>query len=572
MQFWTRHNDYKLRMPSRTMHPGDEAYPGKSWHATEDIPLPGVPPAVTAFGPGDVAGQVEEMRAWFKAWQDQDYSVRDYRPYFRPVLSVLEGTWTEDKADIDDPFVSDRHTIDAETWRELHDKTRFLFNSGRKNNLENLPFLPSALREMRDNDTTPVVGNWEYRIICHPLDGDLALDRLRVVEDMHIQLNSNTPKSWATLAKESRNVRFQLNPRRPGNPHGEQGVAWSPDTKSSFEVMDELMGQVPGKDNYRANISDDLILEDNSGKGEEVLDYFGKPLNTGYYNRYYSLSSLDAMGRSKRRRGFNDDAMWAAMTTQSKVQGLTLEGTEQKWSYAVPLEIIWTTPLTSWNPLELVDRGSDTKSAEYKKIRAGGRNGDVSNPDKAYDGVSAHKYFYTIPESLFTGEHQADVDPADTASKTKGVLDAVNRSHVHRVKGGGHWIILPDIAGVGPVRLRYPVMPVHEEGSTSFKETKALARILQARGGNDALLSGIADEQLGVEFELTFVGGHTHTMFMDGADVADLKSGKVGTVTLASSMDNAHDHDVIIKYDSAQTFPFAIVSMTNAEGHSLVRR
>ena len=68
------------------------------------------------------------------------------------------------------------------------------------------------------------------------------------------------------------------------------------------------------------------------------------------------------------------------------------------------------------------------------------------------------------------------------------------------------------------------------------------------------------------------VGGHTHTMFMDGADVADLKSGKVGTVTLASSMDNAHDHDVIIKYDSAQTFPFAIVSMTNAEGHSLVRR
>jgi hypothetical protein len=49
------------------MHPGDEAYPGKSWHATEDIPLPGVPPAVTAFGPGDVAGQVEEMRAWFKA-------------------------------------------------------------------------------------------------------------------------------------------------------------------------------------------------------------------------------------------------------------------------------------------------------------------------------------------------------------------------------------------------------------------------------------------------------------------------------------------------------------------------
>lgn len=40
VEFRTRHNDYRLKMPSTT---------STDWHATEDIPFPDVPPEVGIF-------------------------------------------------------------------------------------------------------------------------------------------------------------------------------------------------------------------------------------------------------------------------------------------------------------------------------------------------------------------------------------------------------------------------------------------------------------------------------------------------------------------------------------------
>ena len=62
----------QLYMPSETS--GD-------YHRTDPIALPDVPPAV--LNAGDVVAQIREMRAWFRAWQEQDFSVRDYRDYFK---------------------------------------------------------------------------------------------------------------------------------------------------------------------------------------------------------------------------------------------------------------------------------------------------------------------------------------------------------------------------------------------------------------------------------------------------------------------------------------------------------
>ena len=63
------------------------------------------------------------MREWFKAWRDSDHSIRDYRKYFKPVLCYLEGAWTTKQGDsIDEPFESDRHSIDADTWFDLQEK------------------------------------------------------------------------------------------------------------------------------------------------------------------------------------------------------------------------------------------------------------------------------------------------------------------------------------------------------------------------------------------------------------------------------------------------------------------
>eukprot|EP00493_Phyllostaurus_siculus_P009640 UN09764 len=59
-------------------------------------------------------------------------------------------------------------------------------------------------------------------------------------------------------------------------------------------------------------------------------------------------------------RGYNDLSLWAAMTTHEKVAGYKICQTEyptageepgcweQKWTYAIPLEIVYLTPLYNW--------------------------------------------------------------------------------------------------------------------------------------------------------------------------------------------------------------------------------
>ncbi|KAJ7378065.1 hypothetical protein OS493_024727 [Desmophyllum pertusum] len=102
VEFRTRHNDYSLVMPSTT---------SKDYHATEEIPFPPVPPEVT--NKATVDEQIVEMREWFKAWKSQNDTVRNYKKYFKPVLCYLEGAWGTASKDIDEPFESDRHFIDA---------------------------------------------------------------------------------------------------------------------------------------------------------------------------------------------------------------------------------------------------------------------------------------------------------------------------------------------------------------------------------------------------------------------------------------------------------------------------
>ena len=63
------------------------------------------------------------MREWFKAWKASNTTHRDYRKYFRPVLCYLEGAWTND-LDLDEPFDSDRHQLEAESWFELQEQIR----------------------------------------------------------------------------------------------------------------------------------------------------------------------------------------------------------------------------------------------------------------------------------------------------------------------------------------------------------------------------------------------------------------------------------------------------------------
>lgn len=80
VQFRTRHNDYRLFMPSRNE---------TTYHKTEEIPFPDVPPSVQ--NQVDLNAATAEMREYFRAWRDQNTTHRNYEPYFKSVLCYLEG-------------------------------------------------------------------------------------------------------------------------------------------------------------------------------------------------------------------------------------------------------------------------------------------------------------------------------------------------------------------------------------------------------------------------------------------------------------------------------------------------
>ena len=69
--------------------------------------------------------------------------------------------------------------------------------------------------------------------------------------------------------------------------------------------------------------------------------------------------------RNSRRRGYHDANLFMAMTSHKKVSSLDYEycpkswtrvGCKiigQRWTYAIPLEVIYMTPLQTWNPYKL---------------------------------------------------------------------------------------------------------------------------------------------------------------------------------------------------------------------------
>jgi hypothetical protein len=649
--FTSRHNDYALNQPSKT---------SQKYNAVQKIDDVPVPPAVLAKA--TVQEQVDEMRLWFKAWQEQDTSVRDYRPYFKPVLSYLEGTWIKDHGELKEPFASDRHFTDAKTWDSLHEKTRFLMASGSKNNAENLPTLPSKITGMGGpNNDIPETANFEYRIAAHPIEGDVPLGALKLAGDMQAQLRTYPAAKTNVQVSHGRDARFELNSKNSTKFF---------EGRTAFEFMDSIMAQIPGKDSYAGKISDYVM-------GELTVPFAGgtEALNTAYYSRYYSVLGKDASGRTRRKRGFNDGNLWAAQTTQPKVAGLRLndgfgittcplkrkcvekfahemgecnkstrkcnthsnddrwksvakklmssrykdcpnwtaddstyhrdefllcrdaiiksysdrnglakivtptpkdptcgplypklsepkewakckrDKNEQKWSWAIPLEVIWRTPLITWNPYNL------KYSKECTVAHADDRDGDPTDPAKAYDG-NCRESFYQTPIEFFKGGTVGDA--ADTARGTAGVLD--QDGVLRKVAPSGIRVNM-NIKDVGThVRQRYPIFPLHAEGSAIWKELKSLEAVELT--GDTAMTSKVREEAMGITFELTFANGHTHVIHVDGhtlvTDLAKEGSEKVFTSSLA----NGHEHAVTIKRVADNKFQ--MVKMEPPEPHTLM--
>ena len=405
------------------------------------------------------------MRQWFKAFKDQNTSLRDYRPYFKPVLCYLEGAWTTSTDEIEESFESNRHFLDADSWHELQEKIRFNSYTGRKDPDENLAYLPTTIMDLI-NGSIPVLAQWNYRILCHPLNRDVPLNSLQAQEDLASRI---TARRTRFEYERSGAARFRVKGVDP------ERLLTNPYSEYSF--LDLLMSEIPGKDNYPANITEDVW----EGLAYPYEGENTSPLNVGYYHRAYRTEFKDAMGTNKRRRSYNDRNLFMAATTNSKVAPITVTTCDdthgcrnltERWTYAIPLEIIYMTPLSSWNPYNIEFKGLHSLPSG-KAVTAGGRNGQL-NIARAYNGTNTNIFFMT-PRDFFSDEEMM-VDAADTSGGVKGVLN--RDGELKAVQASGIRIFLPRIPGVGVIRQRYPIMPIHGEGSTMYKELDALKDIV----------------------------------------------------------------------------------------------
>ncbi|XP_013410914.1 uncharacterized protein LOC106174068 isoform X1 [Lingula anatina] len=552
VEFRTRHNDYKFVMPCRR---------SKDFHCTEDIPFPDVPPEVR--NKATVQEQIAEMKEWFKAWKNQDKSHRDYTKYFKANLCYLEGAWMKSSASLEESFDSDRHFLDATDWFDLHEKARFSAYSGRKDNLENFAYLPVTISGLI-NGTIPELAQWNYRILCHPLKKDIPFSHFRTVDDLHSRM---AYKSSMALQTGSRRARFQLNP--------DNREYWSEEKAYQRSFLDELMEQIPGKDNYPANITDDIFgytaftLDPDEDGNDRVL-------NAGYYHRWFKVAKKGANGLTQMHRSYSDQNIFMAMTSQEKVAGLSIKDcklrkknnrvkdcgrVEQKWTYAIPLEIVYSTPLSSWNPYNLHFKG-DAKSDLGKTVREG-PNGSYRNGKKeanlAFDGTNNAFYYHTPVEMFYTN---GDRDAADTVRyRGVGVLD--RQGEIKSVDASGFRIEL-NIDGAGEIRQRWPIMPVSVEGSTIMKEIEALKDMVMEqrkyislyRELPIALASDNATDYAptlrDIELETTVAtedppGPHTHMVRLTADHIKIMKEdGRA--VTVMTSTDFGHFHQLRVRY------------------------
>jgi len=436
--FRTRHNDYSLSQAS----PDSSQY-GLSVY----VDPPEVPLAVSEKE--TVLEQAEEMKEWFKAWQAQDHSVRDYRPFFRPIMCYMQGMWTMSEGTIDEPFASDRHFVDATTWWNLQQKIRYTGGSGTKDSSENLTFLPMKIAYLINGDTEPVYAQWNFKILCGYVD-DIPLANFRKVENLTYRMRK--PTVFDSFA-ESRKARFFL--------HDSENVEACND---GYCYLDSVMEQLPGVDNYPGNITD-----------PSVLDHNGQPLNQAYYHRFYKSNEKDAMGSYERRRGYADDFLYMARTTSERVAPTKIGDLEERWTYAIPLEVIYMTPLYKWNPHNFT-YVEDAKSWAGKQVDRNRNGGCQDDTSRAYKGMNRKKFFQT-PMEFYSDDDDMEADEADTGKDAACVVDPEGGMHLC-APAGTRLFTLNIRDGVGPVRLRYPITLGSDEGTVTHKEVLALREIV----------------------------------------------------------------------------------------------
>jgi len=173
----------------------------------------------------------------------------------------------------------------------------------------------------------------------------------------------------------------------------------------------------------------------------------------------------------------------------------------QRWTYALPLELVWLTPLHSWNPHDIAYHGSH-KGGTHQQVVA-----TKASHDGAINGTHS-KLYYRTPSELFAdsrGPSGGDGDPADTTRRGQPVLDT--EGETHNCEASGVRIVMDDIPDVTPfhdnsangggIRTRYPIMPIHEGTGRVWEKLEAAESMLlrereQAQQAQQAMEAKVA--------------------------------------------------------------------------------
>ncbi|XP_059177239.1 uncharacterized protein LOC131956699 [Physella acuta] len=506
VEFRTRHNDYRMVQPHPT---------SKVFRAVVNLSPPPIPPAVLSKPTVDL--QITEMIEWFRAFYQQNYTVRDYRPYFRPAMCYMEGAWTLD-ATIQEPFASDRHNLVADSWLDLQQQIRYTSYTGNKDLKENFSYLPTAIISINETTGKPVYAQWNYRILCKPYSGDIPTSYFRQQDDGPYQESYRQPLS-RVLA--TRAARFRL------SEYSDERFTW-------FTLLDKIFSEIPGADNIpdllnEAAFGQDIYSQDSSNYTK---------LNTGYYHRMLKTGAAGAMGTSSVFRGFSDEMLFFAETTQPLIAPVAFKSCPNttycvtrysRFTYAIPLEVVYLSPLLSWNPYNL------SIYASNKIVYANGRSGSTTNATRAYNGTSPNSFYYLTPQAFYSSS-TGESDPADTAGGGVGVLD--KQGNIRNVSASGIPILSLPIRGIGSIRFRYPIPPVHAEGSVAWKEIEVIknrmAQMKTTTGGSSAYQ---------MELYPTLVSGnHYHEFTLLKSDYDAMISGNV--VSATTSQANGHVHNL----------------------------
>lgn len=383
--------------------------------------------------------------------------------------------------------------------------------------MENLAHLPTKITRFTENNE-PVLAQWNYRIACHPISGKLFTSYFEPRYDSASQRQRRRDQEQYVL---SRAARFDIEGINVTG-HRELGAM-------DYNLLDSIMEQIPGKDNYGANIPGKAF----DGSGDDLFsanpETPDKKLNLGYYHRAFAQKSAEGTIR-KDQRSFSD-RVFIAHTTQDRIAPHTYtnsygEVIDTKVSFAIPVEVIWLTPLHSWNPLGI----------ELSDEREPGGKGTVADPFIKAGG----KQWYLTPTEFFSGG-EVDSNPADTSS---GEVIMKTPSGARKVRASGTRIMFPKIDGIEKqIRQRYPIMPIHGEGSALWKKLNALEDAMGFEKA--AVFESAVSFQTGTSHSAETTG-HEHFITFEEEDVKKLRDGDVSELTAQTTRQNGHNHEIVV--------------------------